>query len=255
MGPYRNLNDRKSKLMCIIHDHLCAPSSRWRLNQARGKRPRQGWHPAVPLRLIYDDGDRDLETMPTFHRPVFNAQLFAHIEEALEAHEGELVPGDYKLLLRRCGEAGDYVGCEKIMRRMAEKNITPDAECFFHWVNGCSENHPTKGLKIVTNLMKVPSGAANISVDLYNLTLQLLFDTDMHHDESLGILRRMQKEGHHPNAMTYSLVIRSATRANELEGAWDLFLEVRDLGTKRGGHGRAQKANPRLSGSAERLLG
>ncbi|GMI45323.1 hypothetical protein TrCOL_g13332 [Triparma columacea] len=212
--------------MCIIHDHLCAPSSRWRLNQARGKRPRVGWHPAVPLRLIYDDSDRDLETMPTFHRPVFNAQLFAHIEEALEAHEGELVPGDYKLLLRRCGEAGDYVGCEKIMRRMAEKDITPDAECFFHWVNGCSENHPTKGLKIVTNLMKVPSGAANISVDLYNLTLQLLFDTDMHHDESLGILRRMQREGHHPNAMTYSLVIRSATRANELEGAWDLFLEM-----------------------------
>jgi pentatricopeptide repeat protein len=227
VSAYRLLNDRKSKLMCILHDHPVAPLSKWRLNQARGKNPRLGWHPAVPLRLVYDVEERELEMMPTFQRQEFNIPLFARISDVLEAHEGELDLGDYKILLRRCGEAGDYVGCEKIMRTMAERDVKPDAECFFHWVNGCSENFPTKGLKIVTNLMKVPGGSANISVNLYNLTLQLLFDTGMHYEQSTALLRRMKEEGKTPNAATYSLVIRSATRANEIEDAWEVFEEVR----------------------------
>ncbi|GMH52251.1 hypothetical protein TrRE_jg6205, partial [Triparma retinervis] len=226
VSAYRLLNDRKSKLMCILHDHPVAPLSKWRLNQARGKNPRLGWHPAVPLRLVYDVEERELEMMPTFQRQEFNIPLFARISDVLEAHEGELDLGDYKILLRRCGEAGDYVGCEKIMRTMAERDVKPDAECFFHWVNGCSENFPTKGLKIVTNLMKVPGGSANISVNLYNLTLQLLFDTGMHYEQSTALLRRMKEEGKTPNAATYSLVIRSATRANEIEDAWEVFEEM-----------------------------
>jgi len=89
-------------------------------------------------------------------------------------------------------------------RMMSGVDIKPDQECFFHFVNACSYNNPLKGLKIVNVLMNTSS----MSLNLYNLMLQLLFTTGMPFEQSLAVLERIKNDGFEPNAVTYSLVIR-----------------------------------------------
>mmetsp|Transcript_1935 Transcript_1935/g.3876 ORF Transcript_1935/g.3876 Transcript_1935/m.3876 type:complete len:804 (-) Transcript_1935:16-2427(-) len=230
---YRNRNDRKSKLFCMLNDYSIAPLAKWRLNQSRGKRKRKGWHPSVPLRFINRNEEKGvaihaLESMSTYNKAKHNEAFYEITNEIVEDYYQDFSLKDCKHLLQQCALAGDNTGCEKIMRLMAELKIEPDQECFFHWVNGCSESNPEQGLKIVNHLLSMPNSApaSNLSVNLCNLYLQLLFDTNVHFSQSIATLERMKNEGTVPNAVTYSIVIKSLTHANEIEKSWEIFEEM-----------------------------
>ena len=229
VSKYRNRNDRKSKLMCMLADYKVAPSSSWRLNQPRNGQPQVGWYPSLPERLIHSKDEAwRTEMMTSFQKQARNKGIYDYIRELVEAPHLLSSVEDFNVLLQQSGLAADHATCEQIMRTMGMRKLRPNGDSFFHWMNGCSTAHPKKGLKIFYKIRKV-YGEQFMSTKTYNLAIFLLFVTDAPFQSSLDLLREMKEsKASKPCPVTYHLVIRSLCKQNEFEKAWEMFQESHD---------------------------